>query len=197
MAAERFQIREHFAGAAVASGSILGERAVNDALKLDWDFIRKLWSFIQDGKDRSRRRFAMKRISAADDLCDHNSQSPDVGSLIYWLAQRLLGRHVADGAGCAQSLRAACRSIDARQAEIDDLGDVLLSQTDIAGFDVAMNHSSGMSGNQAACSLNCNNNSVAQRNRATRDFAGQPFALIDGNHTSGPAVGGQLDRITD
>src|SRR5205823_14655372 len=42
MAAERFQIREHFAGAAVASGSILGERAVDDALKLDWDFIRKL-----------------------------------------------------------------------------------------------------------------------------------------------------------
>ena len=108
MAAERFQIREHFAGAAVASGSILGERAVDDALKLDWDFIRKLWSFIQNGENRSRRGFAMKRISAGDDLGDHNSQSPEVGSLIHRLAERLLGRHVTDGAGCAQSLRAAC-----------------------------------------------------------------------------------------
>src|SRR2546422_9797592 len=111
MAAERFQIREHFAGAAVASGSILGERAVDDALKLDWDFIRKLWSFIQNGENRSRRGFAMKRISTADDLCDHNSQSPDVGSLIHPLCPRLLRRHVNDGAGCAQRFRGACWSI--------------------------------------------------------------------------------------
>src|ERR1700758_4082436 len=109
-------------------------------------------------KDRSRRRFAMKRISAGDDLGDHNSQSPDVGSLIHWLAQRLLGRHVTDGAGCAQSLRAACRSIDAREAEIDDFGYVLLGENDVARLDVAMNHSSGMSGNQAVCGLNCNMN---------------------------------------
>src|SRR5437899_7780595 len=135
MAAERFQIREHFAGAAVASGSIFGESAINDALEVERNFIRKLWSFIKNGKNRSRRGFAMKRISASDDLGDHNSQSPDVGSLIYWLAQRLLGRHVADGAGCAQSLRASCRSIDAREAEIDDFGDILLSQNDIAWFD--------------------------------------------------------------
>src|SRR5436305_15185184 len=107
MAAERLRSSGQFAGAAVAGGSMLGERAVDDALKLDWDFIRKLWSFIQNGENRSRRGFAMKRISAGDDLGDHNSQSPEVGSLIHGLAERLLGRHVTDGAGCAQSLVAA------------------------------------------------------------------------------------------
>ena len=58
-----------------------------------------------------------------------------------------------------------------------------------------MNHSSGMSGNQAACGLNCNINRVAQRKRATRDFAGQRFALIEGHHDIGAAVGGLLDPV--
>src|SRR5207245_6942969 len=103
-----------------------------------------------NGEKRARRGFAMKRISAGDDLGDHNSQSPEVGSLIHRLAERLLGRHVADGAGCAQSLRATCRSIDAGQAEIDDFGDILLSQNDIVGFDIWMNHSSRVGGYQGA-----------------------------------------------
>jgi len=41
MAAECFQIREHFAGAAVASDSIFGEGTVNDAPEIQRNFIRK------------------------------------------------------------------------------------------------------------------------------------------------------------
>ncbi len=91
MAAECFQIREHFTGAAVASGSIFGESAINDALEVERNFIRKRWSFTKNGKNRCRRGFAIKRIFAGDQFGDHNSQSPDVGSLIHWLAERLLG----------------------------------------------------------------------------------------------------------
>src|ERR1700688_2953613 len=82
-----------------------------------------------------------------------------------------------------------------RIAEIDDFDCVLLGENNIARLDIAMHHSSGVSGNQAASGLNRNINRVAQRKRATRDFAGESFALIKGRHDVGAAVWGLLNSV--
>src|SRR5258708_24101897 len=98
MAAERFQIREDLAGAAVGSDSIFGEGTVKDAPEIQRNYIRKRWSFIKNGKNRCRRGLAIKRIFAGDHFGDDTSQGPDVASLIHWLSESLLGRHITDGA---------------------------------------------------------------------------------------------------
>src|SRR6202020_3326959 len=84
---------------------------------------------------------------AGHHLGQHDSEGPDIGTLIHKLADRLLRRHVADRARSTDALRAARRG-QTRQPEIDDLHYASLRENYVGRLDIAMDQRARMCGSE-------------------------------------------------
>ena len=81
---------------------------------------------------------AEERRAAGHHFVRHAAQRVEVGAGVRLAAQRLLGRHVGDGADHHAFHRQAAAFEGHGEAEVADLGGAVLGQPDVAGLEVAM-----------------------------------------------------------
>ncbi len=102
------------------------------------------------------------------ELVEHDAQREDVGLLRDDLAARLLGRHVADRPEQQPCLGARGRrayrhrlGLDARQAEVEELGVAVRPHHDVVRFDVAVDDLRGVRDRQGLGHLARNTDGAA------------------------------------
>ena len=92
------------------------------------------------GED-GERVVAVKRQTAGGELIQHDAEGVEIGAAVDFFAQRLLGRHVGDGAGDASLAGDADGAFADSEAEVDELdreGAGVISEENIGGFEVAV-----------------------------------------------------------
>ena len=92
------------------------------------------------GED-GERVVAVEGQAAGGELVEHDAEGVEIGAAVDFFAQRLLGRHVGDGAGDAALAGDADGALADGEAEIDELdrgGAGAVGEEDVGGFEVAV-----------------------------------------------------------
>src|SRR4029079_3876069 len=129
---------------------ILAEHLVDDRCEV-WRFeMYRFWILMQDIRERVGHGLAAERLSATENLVDHHTETPHIGSGIDSFAPRLLWRHVGDSANdhsrlCFRlesgvALRIARTASQLGQSEIEHLHQPISTNHYVFWFDVAVNN---------------------------------------------------------
>src|SRR6266496_4557373 len=98
LAVKNSQRLQHLVHAAISFFTVFLQRAADDLLQLEGNLRspsgdrRRLRS--QCSTDYLLRGDAGKRRKSGHHFVEHNTETPDIGAMVYWLSTRLFRRHI-------------------------------------------------------------------------------------------------------
>ena len=117
-------------------------------------------------------------MTAGKHLNQDYAQGPNVAALVDGFAEDLLGGHVRERPGGRDTLRGANGGNNAGEAEVHDLGHLVIGNDNVRRLDVAMHDIARMSRAESPCNLDGEVEGFADRNHATRQFLRQSLSLV-------------------
>ena len=180
----------------VAFGRALGEAAVDEPLqrgrqRADVERGRRI---AEDGGDRLGRGGLLERPAPGGHLVEHDPQGELVAAVVHLPALRLLGRHVGhgshhhavrgerDGGRLLVAARLARARLDARQAEVEDLGVPLLRHDHVVRLEVAVHDPLRVGGGERVRHLRAERQQALRRQRRPAEQGAEARPLDELHH---------------
>ena len=203
------QVLPHVARRLVAEGRRLLQRARHDRVeRLRHHGIqrrRRRRRLVQDLVDDLGRRRPGKRHPAGRQLVEHDAEREQVGAMIDAASERLLRRHVRDGADhhagdghllLGDQLVALFRRQELRQAEVEHLDEAAVGANQVGALDVAMDDAAAVRLVERVGDLHADVDHFADRQRPLRDPLREQLAL-DVLHDDEVGAGVLADVVGD